>query len=269
MKSTAAASEKQIPENPQVLIKYNPEQALVILGHDSQAMLQKLRSVNIIGTKSLESASEVLHDATITAERLETFRASLVESVQRAAAKFRDIPGFDDFEVTLTIKRWSLRNLLTDGIQKIRGARAKFLSDEEDKKRRAQQEADAKQDAINRENAKKAAEVAKKAGASKETVATIKADVLATPAQLVESKALDKAKEAGASVRYDYYAAITNYEAFFQYAVTNPVIIQMLADQKIIEATEKAFRPMARAQKDKFSLPGMTFRKVPVDVARG
>lgn len=269
MKTNTAAPAAQIADNPQVLIKYNPEQALVLLGHQSQATLGKLQGIKITSVKTLEAASDVLEEATERSGQLETFRTSLVDSVQKAALRFREIPGFEDFEVTLTIKRWGLRSLIANGIENIRRARASFLAAEQKKQRQAQLEAEAKQREANEKAAKEAAAAAKRAGADKVAQEAIKQDVLATPAPILASKVLDTAKAAGATVRYNYKASLQDAESFLRFCLSNEVMLKTVcSDLGIAAAIEKALTPMAKAQREHFNFPGMVFLKEPVDVNR-
>lgn len=256
----------QIADNPLVSIVYSPENSLRILGHDAADVLAKLQGAKISNLKTLESASELMHDGEVMAERIETFRVSLVQKVQAAASRFRDINGFEDFEITVTIKRWGLRSLLADSIQRLRGNRAQYLADEQEKARRQQAAIDAEQRRKNQEEADRAAAAAKKAGADKATVAQIKEDVMATPAPIVESRAATVAQSVGASVRYSYSAKITDLRAFLGVVLSNDVLFNtLLAAKPEIEA---AFRKMASDQKELFNYAGATFDKKAVDVNR-
>src|ERR1035441_4692010 len=122
-KSTAASAVPQVlPDNPLVLIKYDPENALAILATNTMKMLAQLNGARAItNAKQLESASEIIGQAQITAEEVEVFINTLREKVQAAAMRFRDFEGFADFEVTLTIRKWGLRQLLNDGITRLKG----------------------------------------------------------------------------------------------------------------------------------------------------
>ena len=153
-----------------------------------------------------------------------------------------------------------------DGIRNLRNLRASYLAAEERKKQKAQLDAQAKQDEINRKNAEAAAKSAKAAGADKETVAEIKREVLATPAPIVESKAENVAESLNVSLRYTYSAKITNLKLFLGWALNNDMALNTLANAT--PDIEKAFRKMAADQKEKFVFPGITFVKNPVDVRR-
>lgn len=263
-KATPAVS--QVSDNPIVLIKYDPENALPILAQNATKVLALVRSATITNIKQLESASQILGDAEIRADEIEVFAASLREKVQHAASRFQQIPGFEDFEVTLTIRKWGLKSLLSDAIRNLKNHRAKFLSDEAEKARMAQLAAQAAQDRINKKAADDAAAAAKKAGADKATVAEIKQAVLATPAPIVESKAANVAEAQNVSLRYNYTAQITDLSRFLAYAIANKVMLNTLA--VATPELEKAFRKMATDQKEQFQYPGITFKKTPVDVSR-
>ncbi len=264
-KDNAGVSQKQA-ENPLVLIKYEPANALPVLSSGAAAALKELRTAKITNLRELDSSSNILQRAQFQAEEIEQFKATLREKVQAAAARFREIPGFEDFEVTLTIRKWGLNQLLIDGIRTVKNARAKFLSDEAEKVRRANLEAQAKQDAINKKAADDAAAAAKKAGADKETVQQIKQEVLATPAPIIESKAAAIAENVGASVRYTYAAKITNLKSFLGFVLNNDVMYATMG--VAIPDIEKAFKKMAMDQKAAFKYPGIESVMTPVDVAR-
>ena len=167
------------------------------------------------------------------------------------------------FRSTLTIRKWSLRQLLNDGITRLRNVRANYLAEEERKLRQAQLDAQAEQDRINRKAADDAAKAAKAAGADKATVQTIKQEVLATPAPIVTSKALDAATS---TVRYGYSAKITDLPKFLKMCLENPVMLNTL--KVAIPDMESAFRKMAGDQKENFIYAGITFDKKPIDVGR-
>ncbi len=265
-KVTPASAESQIPENPTVLIKYEPENALSILAANTTKTLAKLQGAKITNVKTLESASDLIHDAQTTSDEVETFISSLRERIQQAAERFRDHQGFEDFEVTLTIRKWSLRQLLNDGISKLKNERARFLAAEQARVQRENLAKQAEQDRINREAAQKAAAEAKKQGADKQTVAEIKRAVMETPAPVVTSRAADFAQVAGVGLRYAYTAKIIDLKKFLAAALTNEVLLASLYVAK--PDIEAAFRSMAASQKESFNYPGMTFEKRPVDVNR-
>jgi hypothetical protein len=266
-KNSTAVSEKQISENPLVLIKYDPENALALLATNTTKRLATINGVKAItNPKQLESVSEIINEAQIDSESVETFIVSLREKIQGAAARFREIEGFEDFEVTLTIRKWSLRQLLNDGIGRLKSMRARFLADEQERINREQLAKQAEQDRINREAADKAAKVAKAAGAGKETVAEIKKEVMATPAPIIESKAQNIAQAAGVSMRYQYTAHITSLKSFLGFCLNNPVMLATLA--AAIPDIEKAFRKMASDQKEGFKFPGIEYVKTPIDIGR-
>jgi hypothetical protein len=267
--ATKTVQEKQSADNLTVLIHYNPANALQLLTKDAEETLAVLNSVKVTSASSLKASITIAEEGELMANRLETFRTSLIASVQKAAERFREIPGFEDFEISLTIRKWGLRTMLQDGIQRLRTSRSNYLAEEDRKLRLEQARKDEEQRRINAENARKAAEQAKKAGADKETVAQIKSEVLSTPAPMVESKTMQAAKEANVGVRYDWYADATDAAKFLVYATSNEVMLKTIAlDTKVVKALEDAMRPMARAQKEAFSYPGMTYRKVAVDVQR-
>jgi regulator of protease activity HflC (stomatin/prohibitin superfamily) len=263
MASKTSTVPKPAQENPIVLIRYSPEDALSLLAKNMTTTLAKLNGVKIQNARQLESASEVLDEARVRSEEVETFLTTLRERVQEAAARFRDFEGFDDFEITLTVRKWSLRQILNDGIQKVRTARANFMADEQEKVRRENLAKQAEQDRINREAAAKAAAEAKKQGADKQNVAEIKQAVLETPAPVVTSRALENATS---SVRYAYSAEITNLKSFLGACLNNSTLLATLNSAK--PDIEKAFRSMAQSQKEAFGYPGITVVKKPVDVNR-
>lgn len=260
-KSTATPAATQLSENPLVRIEYNPENALSLLAKNATGTLAQLNGVKITNAMQLEKGSSILEDARVRSEEVETFINTLREKVQNAAAKFRDYEGFEDFEVTLTIRKWDLRQLLNDGISRVRSARAKFISDEQERIRREQQQKDAEQARINKEAADKAAKEAKKLGADKQTVADIKQSVMETPAPIVQSKVLETATS---TVRYQYSAKIGDLGTFLKTCLADKTLLTTL--MKAIPDMEKAFNNMARDQKELFVYPGIRYKKIPVDV---
>ena len=145
-KDNPATSAKQAFDNPLVLIKYDPENALTTLADLTKKTLATLRNVSITSPAQLESASTTLMMAESRADQIETFKATLREKVQDAAARFREIPGFEDFEVTLTIRRWNLNSLLSDAIRNLKNMRAQYLAEEDRKLKQKQLAAQAEQD---------------------------------------------------------------------------------------------------------------------------
>jgi hypothetical protein len=265
-KVSQAPAVSQLPDNPLVLIKYDPENALAILAINTTKTLAQLNGAKITSVKQLEAGSEILEDARARSEEVETFINTLREKVQAAAMRFRDFQGFEDFEVTLTIRKWGLRQLLNDGIARLRGARAQFLAADAERIRRENLAKQAEQDRINKEAADKAAAAAKKQGADRQTVADIKQAVLSTPAPIVTSKAAETAQAVGASVRYAYYAKITDLRKFIGFCYNNEIMLNTL--KAATEDIESTFRKMASDQKEAFQYPGITFDKRPVDVGR-
>ena len=265
-KDSTAVSAKQSPENPVVLIKYEPENALGLLATNATKTLASLRKVTITNPATLASASEVLSEAEIRADQIEMFKATLREKVQDAAAKFRAIPGYDDFEVTLTIRKWKLNSMLMDAIQNLRNVRASYLAEEDRKLKQKQADADAEQRRINQKAADDAGKAAKASGADKQTIAQIKENVMMTPAPIVESKAQTVAESIGASLRYGYTAKIMDLRKFLTYCLANDAMYATLG--QAIPEIEKTFRKMAADQKESFVYPGITFVKTPIDVSR-
>jgi hypothetical protein len=255
-----------LQDNPMVVIRYSPENALAILATNTTKTLAQLNGAKITSIKQLEAGSEILEDARVRSEEVETFINTLREKVQAAAMRFRDFQGFEDFEVTLTIRKWSLRQLLNDGITRLRGARAKFISDEQQRVQREQLAKQAEQDRINAEAARKAAEAARKQGADRQTVQEIKQAVMSTPAPIVTSRAAETAQAVGASVRYAYSAKITDMRKFLTTCLANEVLFNTLASSSVV--IEALYRKMAADQKEAFNYPGITFDKRPVDVGR-
>ena len=83
-------------ENPIVKILYDPEDALARLGGSMLKTITRVATVvKITNAKELESASMVLSDAEIEAERINVFLAGLRERVQDAAERFTEIEGFE------------------------------------------------------------------------------------------------------------------------------------------------------------------------------
>lgn len=267
-KNTSAAPARQQQENPLVRIVYDPEDALARLGGSMLKTITRVATVvKITNAKELESASMVLSDAEIEAERINVFLAGLRERVQDAAERFTEIEGFEGFQVTLTVRKWPKWNQLQDGISAIKRKRAEFNDAEARRIRQAQADADAKQREINEKAARDAAAAAKKAGADAATVKEIKQEVLATPAPIVESKAQQLAQDLGAGLRYKWTAKITSLKSFLGFCLNNPVMLATLSSA--IPDIEKAFGKMASDQKEQFNFPGITFVKTPVDVSRG
>jgi hypothetical protein len=266
-KDTAAAAARQIlPDNPTVIIRYTPEDAPLALGVDVEKMIARVNSIKEVkNPKQLEVLSEVLNDAQITSQQLETFLESLRLGIQRACERVREIPRYETFEATLTIRRLDPRKFLNDGVTKLRGMRANYLMAVDAENRRKQAAIQAEQDRINKKNADDAAKAAKKAGADAGTVEDIRRDVMSTPAPIIESKAQEVADSLGAGLRYDYSADCKDLRKWLQYCLENPVLFATLATAT--PDIEKAFRSTARSQKEAFNYPGMTFKKTPIDVS--
>lgn len=265
-KSNAATSASQLIENPKVSIVYSPEKEILALGNRSVETLCLLRGVKITSPKTLEVASGVIQTGADILEEITNVRTALASRVVEAFEPYKRFPLFQDAEINITLSIPVKMNIET-AHRAAKQARAKYLSDEQERVRREQQAKQAEQDRINREAAAKAAAEAKKLGASKETVAEIKQTVMETPAPIVISRALDTAQAAGASVRYQYTAQITSLKSFLGACLNNPVLLATLA--KATPDIEKAFRSMAADQKEQFAYPGITFKKTPVDVNRG
>lgn len=266
-KPTGTPEVSQHPDNPLVVIKYSPESAPLVLADNTTKMLTRVQSVkSIANAKQLETATEIISAAKITADEVETFIASLRDGIQHACERVRNLKGYEDFEATLTVRKWGLRTMLVDSISRLRGMRAKFLSDEEARTRRENLEAQAKQDKINETAAAKAQQSAIKAGADKGTAAEIRREVLATPAPIVTSRAASVAQDAGVSIRYKYTAKITSLKSFLGFCLNNPVMLATLS--AAVPDIEKSFRKMADDQKEAFKYPGIELVKTPVDVER-
>lgn len=266
-KNITVPSLEQLTDNPAVLIRYSPENAPALLASNAMKALAKVQSVKSIeSARSLEAASAVIADVQITAQELDTFLDNLRAAIQKACERVREVPGYEDFEGSFTCRKWSLRSLITDGLRRLKDSRARFISDENERVRRENLAKQAEQDRINREAANKAAAEARKQGADKQTVAEIKQTVLATPAPIVTSRAVESAKESGVSLRYSYTAEITSLKSFLGACLSNDVLFNTLT--KAIPDIEKAFRGMATDQKELFKFPGMTFKKTPVDIGR-
>ncbi len=264
-KASPAVEEKQ--ENPLVRIVYDPANAPIILSANGMKALARIQGIKCIETvRQMEAASQVISETQVTAEEIERFCDTLREAVQEAAAKFRVIPGMEDFAANLTITRWSLRQLIKDGLAERKTWRGNYLAAEEEKTRREQLRLQAEQDRINKEAADKDAAAAKKAGAGPQAVADIRENVLQTPAPIVTSKAAEAAQNVGASVRYGYSAKITDLKKFLLVCLQNESMFNTL--KSAIPDIEAAFRTTAAAQKESFNYPGITFVKKPIDVGR-
>jgi hypothetical protein len=267
-KNTTATPARQSQENPLVRIVYDPENALAVLGASiSKTVTRVLDVMKITNVKELSSASDVLSDAEIEAERVNVFLAGLRERVQESVERFAVFDGFEGIQVTLTVRRWPKWNQLQDGISAIKSMRARFNAAEDRRIKQAQADADANQRRINQRAADEAAKAAKKAGADPESVKQIKQEVLATPAPIVESKAQQIAQDVGAGLRYKWTARITSLKSFLGFCLNNPVMLATLG--AAIPEIERAFRKMADDQKEQFKYPGIEYVKTPVDVSRG
>ncbi len=260
------ANKNQIQENPTVLIRYEPETQLVRVGEDALTVLGQLQGAKITSLKSLESSSEILHDGEISLDMIAKTREQFASRVKAAFAPFLKYPVFHGAAINITLTM-PLRQQIEQAVQKLRVSRANFLAEEQRKAQQAQLAAEAEQRRINEAAAKKAAEAAKKAGADKETIAEIKQEVLATPAPLVESKAAAVAQSVGASVRYKYYAKVTNLKSLLGACLNNEVLFNTLT--AAVPDIQDAFNAMAGAQKEAFNYPGITYEKVAIDVSRG
>lgn len=263
-KTATTIVEKQ--DNPLVLIRYSPENALAELATNATKMLARLEEVKITNLKTLEPGSELIKEAQITADELETFLAGLRGAVQNALFKFRVFKGLEDIAGNLTITSLRLRANLNGQISRLKSERAQYLAAEQEKTRREQLEKEAEQRRINQEAADKAAREAKKQGADKETVAAIKENVLATPAPIVTSKAAEVAKEAGASVRYGFTAEIYDLKKFLGLCLQNDVFLNTL--KAAVPDIESAFRKMASDQRESFVYSGIRYKKTAIDVGR-
>ena len=264
--SAPASSEKQI-ENPLIVsITYRPEKQLAVIGQGAQAAIARMNGApKITGIKTLDAACEILHDAETALASIGVVRDAFADRVKHAFDPFRATELFEggQINITLTIP---LRTKLENGIRAMKADRARYLDEERRRMEREQQEAEAKQRKINEDAAKEAAKAAKKAGADAETVAEIKREVLSTPAPLVESNTLNRAKSAGASVRYKYYARIIDLRKFLTAVLANGVLFNTLKGAEV--EIEGAFHNMAQDQKEAFKYPGIVCDKVAVDVQR-
>jgi hypothetical protein len=257
-----ASAIPQAQENPIVLIRYQPENAPLQLANETSKMLARIQTVRAVtNIKQREQADEIIADARIASDQVETFLESLRAGIERACSRVREIPGYEDFEGSFTCRKWGIRQRLAAGIASLRNMRANFLAAEEEKLRRENLAKQAEQDRINAEDARKAAADAEKQGADKQTIADIKQAVMETPAPVVTSKALESATS---TVRYDYSAQITDLKKFLGLCLNNEVFLNTL--KGAIPEIEKQFRKMASDQKEAFSYAGITFAKKPVDV---
>lgn len=268
-KTSTPAVPQATPQNPEVLIRYSPDQTLEVLGKSAKHALEEMQNAPAIkNVTTLDRVSELISSGSNMADQIEDFRKQLCERVAAAAANFRKFPGFEDFEVTVTIRKWRLRDMLVMALTNLRSNRARFQAAEQDRIRQEQIKAEAEQRRKNEEAAKKAAAQAKKAGADPETVDSIRQEVLTTPAPLVQSTTLEHTRAAGVSVRYSYTAKITNLKEFLSFCLSNPVMWNTLKEGAEADIAA-AFNKMAAAQKEAFRYPGITFDKKPIDVSRG
>ena len=267
-KNTAPATDPQESESPHVLVKFTPaESPLFVAEHASKSLARIDAIKEIKNLKQLETASEVIDSAGITSDEIEEFVGKLRARIQEATERVREFKGYEDFEATLTIRKWGLRQMLNDGLGRLKNLRARYLADEQARINRENLAKQAEQDRINKKAADEAAAAAKKAGADKGTIAQIREEVMATTAPVVPSRAMETASAMGASLRYNYTAEITNLKSFLGFCLQNPVMYATLG--AAIPDIEKAFRKMASDQKEAFKYPGIQFKKTPVDVARG
>jgi hypothetical protein len=253
--------------NPTVMIQYQPENAPIALAKEVASMIACLDATKAItDAEQLEAASIILDAAKTTASDVDVFVDNLRSSIQLACARVRELPGYEDFEATLTVRTWGLRKRLTEGITRVRNFRASYISAEEERVRRAKIVAQQEQERLNRLEADRLAKEAAAAKADTETIEEIKEVVMATPAPVVVSESLDTAKEMKASVRYAYSAKITNFHAFIVGLANNQALYNTLVDH--IDEIEGMFRKQAMNEKENFNYPGITFEKRAVDVGR-
>jgi hypothetical protein len=258
---SSKANAVSAPDNPTVLIRYEPASAPLVLASSAVAMIQKVQSIKKVeNAKQLEAISEIIDEARTTSDDVEAFLNKFRANVDLACAEIRKLRHFEDFEAGLVIRKWGVRSLLGSGITSLRNMRAKFLSDEEERVRREQLAKQAEQDRINAEAARKAAAEAKKQGADKATVAEIKQTVLATPAPIVTSKALESATS---TVVYRYTAELYDLKKFLGLCLQNDSMLNTL--KKAVPDIESAFRGMATDQKESFDYPGIRFKKTATD----
>lgn len=256
----AVPASTQLAENPKVSIVYAPEEQILEIGNHAVKALAKLKALAVRDPKTLSEADIIIRTTSLIQDEILEVRDGLAARVKQAWEPYKSFPLFAGSEINITLSI-PLRQKLEDAYRRTKQSRANYLAAEEEKVRREQLEKQAEQDRINREAAAKAAAEAKKQGADKETVQEIKQAVLATPAPIVTSKALDNATS---TVRYQYTAEITNLKSFLGACLNNDVLCNTLASA--VPDIEKAFRKMADDQKEAFKYPGITFKKTAADV---
>ncbi|HVI07017.1 MAG TPA: hypothetical protein VND65_01860 [Candidatus Binatia bacterium] len=263
-KSSTATS---APQSPTVLIRYEPEKELALLGDDALEIVGKVEKIKFDSPKTLEAGTATMDECREVLERLDEIRARLNDRLQAAIEPLKEFPIFDGVEPIITFKAWPLRKRLETAMENGRQARAAYLDAEAQKERQKQQELEAEQRKKNEAAAKVAVQAAKGQGADPATLKEIKREVLSTQAPLFESKALSTARSTGVGLQYDYYAEVTDLRKLLQLCLNNEIMLNTM--QVAVPEIEKAFRKMASDQKERFVYEGIRFKKVPRDVRRG
>jgi hypothetical protein len=258
-------AETGLSVNPVVSITYNPEKQVLALGNRALEVLGKLQGTKITSPKTLEAATEIFLSADAVLTEIGEVRDALANRVKEAFEPYKRFPLFEGSEINITMKI-PARQRLDDAYRASKSSRAQYLAAEDERIRRENLAKQAEQDRINREAAQKAAAEAKKQGADRSTIAEIKQAVLETPAPIVTSKAAEVAQAANVTLRYNYYASVTDLKKFLGLCLQNESFFNTL--KSAVPDIEAAFRTTANTQKEAFNYPGITFRKVPVDVGR-
>lgn len=150
---------------------------------------------------------------------------------------------------------------LVDLIAKAKRVRANAVLAAEQSRIARQAELDARQNAINAELAKKEAELAISAGADPETVEVVKQEALTRPAPVAE------APLEAAGFRQPvwlYSCEVEDLAVLFQTLAQNKFLFDIAAKSANVHAAlASAFRPLATASKDGFSVPGLKLVKRP------
>jgi hypothetical protein len=262
--STSSSTPQSV--NPTVLITYNPEKELALLGTTALETLETLRDIKITNEDSLHESITATDDSQAVLDRLEEFRLTLVERIRESGARFEKVdPFFKGIKLGLTMTLPE-RAALEKEHKRVKDERASYLDKQEQARIAAQQKVDAEQKKKNEAIAAKATQAAKASGADRDTVREIRNEILAAPAPIVESKVTTAASDAGIGLQYDYSAEIFNLRKFLMLAWNNDLILHTL--EKAKEDMEKAFRSMAVDQKEKFVYDGIRYKKKPRDVQR-
>lgn len=141
----------------------------------------------------------------------------------------------------------------------LKSAAAKFISDAREEAARKQREVDAEQARINALEAKQAAAALKEMGATKAEIKEVKEAIKSVQAPVIAPVA---EVSSGMSTRTYYSTEITDLTAFFNYAVTNEMLMRILsANVKIKDAICSELNVDAKRFKEAYSVPGVKLVK--------